>query len=242
MRYPSLRQGLIGAWCPSLGATGYRLLDRSGYGNHGTLTNMDAGTDWVGGPRGPVLEFNGVNQNITNFSRIISPVGQPRTVSAWINVQSTTRRGIVGTRVTWNGWIFNVNSGNIAGRVDYFHTGRGIVTALNAFSINAWAHVSATWNGSTASIYTAGLLRATNNIPADLADTTNGYIGSEEIEPILFFLGFLDDVRIYNRELTSAEIRLLASEPGIGLKPERTSVYFGDSLSSRRRKILTGLT
>ena len=43
---PTLLHGLVGAWCPALGPSGYTLLDRSGRGHHGTMTNMDAATDW----------------------------------------------------------------------------------------------------------------------------------------------------------------------------------------------------
>ena len=44
---PDLWTGLPGLWMPSLGVTGDTLRDISGYGNHGTLTNMDPATDWV---------------------------------------------------------------------------------------------------------------------------------------------------------------------------------------------------
>ena len=44
--YPHLRRGLVGAWVPSIGVTGGTLRDVSGRGSHGTLTNMDAATDW----------------------------------------------------------------------------------------------------------------------------------------------------------------------------------------------------
>lgn len=36
----SINQGIVGAWCPSLGPSGSKLLDKSGYGNNGALTNM----------------------------------------------------------------------------------------------------------------------------------------------------------------------------------------------------------
>ena len=56
--------GLVGAWCPSLGPSGYTLLDRSGRGRHGTLTNMNAGSDWVGSPGGWAIDFDGTNDYI----------------------------------------------------------------------------------------------------------------------------------------------------------------------------------
>ena len=44
---PHLWRGKTGHWATSLGATGNTLYDTSIFKNHGTLTNMDAGTDWV---------------------------------------------------------------------------------------------------------------------------------------------------------------------------------------------------
>ena len=60
----NLLTGLVGAWCPSLGPSGYTLLDRSGRGNHGTLTNMDAASDWVGTPGGWALDYDGTNDYV----------------------------------------------------------------------------------------------------------------------------------------------------------------------------------
>jgi len=45
--FPELWDGCVGAWNPGLGPSGLTLRDWSPYKNHGTLTNMDAGTDWV---------------------------------------------------------------------------------------------------------------------------------------------------------------------------------------------------
>lgn len=55
--------GLIGAWCPSLGPSGYTLLDRSGRGNHGTLRNTDA-TFWQGSRFGWSMKFDGTNDYV----------------------------------------------------------------------------------------------------------------------------------------------------------------------------------
>ncbi len=54
---PDLWKGLVGLWAPYLGPTGNKLLDWSGYWNHGTLTNMDPATDWVVAKDGYKLEY-----------------------------------------------------------------------------------------------------------------------------------------------------------------------------------------
>jgi hypothetical protein len=47
-QYPRFFEGLVGAWCPSVtGPTGLSLYNLQGRNNTGTLTNMDAPTDWV---------------------------------------------------------------------------------------------------------------------------------------------------------------------------------------------------
>lgn len=63
--YAGLWDGLVGCWVPQMGPTGNRLLDLSGYGNHGTLTNMDPATDWVPGPNGWALDFDGSDDYVT---------------------------------------------------------------------------------------------------------------------------------------------------------------------------------
>jgi len=53
---PHLWEGLVGAW-PLQQAGGSTAFDVSGHGRHGTLTNMDPGTDWVVTEKGRALDF-----------------------------------------------------------------------------------------------------------------------------------------------------------------------------------------
>jgi hypothetical protein len=84
----NILQGLIGAWCPSLGPSGYTLLDRSGRGNHGQLQNMDAGSDWVGTAGGWASDFDGTNDYVSlpSFS-----IANELTISAWFYARSTSQ-------------------------------------------------------------------------------------------------------------------------------------------------------
>ena len=61
---PRLWDGVIGAWCPSLGPTGSRFHDFSRYGNWGTLTNMDPPTDWVVDGGQYSLDFDNTNDYV----------------------------------------------------------------------------------------------------------------------------------------------------------------------------------
>lgn len=85
----ALSDGLVGYWSAWLGSSGYRLLDRTRYANHGTLTNMDAGTDWVGttiqGRSGYALDFDGSND--------------------YIELQTNGRQYPNLTAASWNFWV-----------------------------------------------------------------------------------------------------------------------------------------
>jgi hypothetical protein len=237
--HSSLSEGLVGAWCPSLGATGFRLIDRSGYGNHGVLTGMDAATDWVVSGGAGALDFDGTNDYVGSFPRIISEPQKPRTISAWIRPSSTNRGGIAGTRVN-NGWVFTINR-TAAGNLTYFHAAVGTVETAAGITVNTWQHVAVTWDGAKCTLYKSGELLTTSALNAEIVDNTNGFIGTEQVGQGVDFHGMLDDIRIYNRALTPAEIRQLASERGIGLRSQKQTMFYQFPSGSKRRRLLTGM-
>ena len=81
--YSSLRQGLLGAWCPSLGATGYTLLDRSGRGNNGVLVNMDSQANWQTSGTGVGLVLDGTNDYVS-LGGLVGVLPSTTTLSAWV--------------------------------------------------------------------------------------------------------------------------------------------------------------
>jgi hypothetical protein len=66
--HPDLWNGVVGYWAPCLGPTGLRLHDVSRYGNWGTLTNMDAASDWVIDGGQYALDFDGSNDLVSAAS------------------------------------------------------------------------------------------------------------------------------------------------------------------------------
>ena len=238
MKYASLRQGLVGAWCPSLGPSGNMLLDRSGYGNHGTLTNMDAGTDWVGSRFARALDFDGSDDRAA-LSSVVPIAAGAITVSGWIYRTGTSanNNGIIFAKGTlegnanstaalyWNeslGWSwFTVDAANTL----------YIARSNTLTSLREWIHVCGISSTAGLSLYLNGSL-ATSISSSPVKNSTHGSSlgGASTGAGFANLNGQLDDVRCYVRVLTPQEIRLLATEPGIGLKPERTSVFFGAQL------------
>lgn len=62
---PGLLKGLVNSWVPNFGPTGNTLFDVVG-GQHATLTNMDAGADWVMTNKGYGLEFDDGSGQVCN--------------------------------------------------------------------------------------------------------------------------------------------------------------------------------
>src|SRR6185295_1497182 len=85
----------------------------------------------------------------------------------------------------------------------------------SAIPLNTWTHVAVTINGDLTTFYVNGQVAgAANQDRGDAIDNTSTgvSIGREEYSGSLpagrwFFNGKLDDIRIYNRALTQAEIQ-----------------------------------
>lgn len=237
-RYASLKQGLVGAWCPSLGASGFRLIDRSGYGNHGTLTNMDPGTDWVPSGGKLALDFDGSNDQV-NLTNDIALSSKSFSMSFWAaQVGGAAANMPFGNRNTTNSyiWFRSANYLRVA-----FPIGTIEFTAITAFT--ELSHYVVTGSVSSAGLSSIGLsVNGKAQTPLIIADSTftlntigAGYSGA------FWFPGQIDDVRAYNRALTPQEIRLLyTGGRGVGLMPERIKHRRKTSGTNRRRRIICG--
>ncbi len=88
----------------------------------------------------------------------------------------------------------------------------GGLSGNTILNLGQWYHVAATWDGSEVRIYVGGVLDKT---PPDLRGGTIGtdtrplYIGGRGTADVLD--GIVDDVRIYDRALTAAEVAELAT-------------------------------
>ena len=84
-----LWDGVVGYWAPCLGPTGTRLHDVSRFNNWGTLTNMDAATDWVVDGGQYALDFDVTNDYVDIGTRQYLSSGAPATVAWWERVTSS---------------------------------------------------------------------------------------------------------------------------------------------------------
>ena len=263
-QYPRFFEGLAGAWCPSItGPTGLNLYNLQGRNNTGTLTNMDAPTDWVRSAGRYALDYDGVNDwvSVPRISAYSST--QWRTLSAWVNARTFDGQFgfndimscdfIGGTRE----WNFVTSTGatftDAKLLIGMFGTGGGDVAAQAAGIIlaNEWTHVAATQDGS----YTfGGYSMYINGRPQTLTNTSSGTFTAPSVGTNnlgigrrpgnlgydLHWNGLIDDCAIWTRRLNAGEIMQLYTLGRGGMFRARRDIVFGTS-GNRRRRILTGM-
>ncbi|MBI2676665.1 MAG: LamG domain-containing protein [Candidatus Yanofskybacteria bacterium] len=211
----SLTQGLVGCW--TFDGSYTKAPDCSGNNNTGTLTN---GPTRVAGKIGQALKFDGVDDWIDPNNEVIG--SSAATVSAWIK-PSSLGEGSTGSIVNNGKTIFRMASSN---RLAFISDGAIIaVSATNAFTIGPWLHVLATRDATgVANIYLNGVRTGTadqsSGTPA--TGTTDMAIGNNTATTTAFD-GTIDDVRIYNRVLSVAEVKRLYLI-GAGSKENHTPV------------------
>ena len=188
--------------------SGYLLPDLSGRGNHGVLTNMDAGTDWpaaaVRGVHGRVLDFDGSNDRVAIGAAAVT--GAPLTISAWVNVAdfSADRSYVAihsafGSRfLLYNRFFFVTNGGSFS------------QAALPTTPpTNTWFHLVAIESSTSARkiVYNASQeATATGTIAPTGINAVQ--IGADSLSGTSqsFHNGRIGEVAIYNRALSSAEV------------------------------------
>lgn len=258
----NLNRGLVGAWCPSVPGSGLLLPDLSGYGNHGTLTNMDA-SDWVGTARGRALDFDGVDDYVDIGNKLNFERTDAFSIAAWIRVKSFPPFAAIATKMdstltaNGRGYFFSYEQtgqlGFILRNVISPAQNRIYVQTQNAaLSLNIYTHVCLTYNGTSDAsgvlMYADGTSRSTNSVQNNLTGTTittQGLaIGGRPSLPDAFANAQIPDIRIYNRALSPSEIKqLYEGGPGYGLRLERKRTRFqvqGFNAGRFRRQQLIG--
>ena len=232
----TLAPSYVGYWKLDEGA-GSTVADWSGFGNTGTLV---ASPTWTGSSgvapttfsNANALTFNGSSQYVKLSSAPIATIGTATTfsVSEWIYV-STLPNAIVyfspGLYAVNGNFCFHLGigseyPGNSASNQLMIAASNGNVVNYYAndtsvIATGTWIHVAGVWNGTTktAYLYKNGNLVATLNYSANAATsvtTSNWVIGAQNFNSTFsnYFNGSIDDVRIYNRALSAAEVLQLS--------------------------------
>jgi predicted phage tail protein len=214
---PTPPPGLIGAWAFDEGA-GTTVADASGNGNAGTID----GADWSPQGRfGNALSFDGLSNTVRVANSASLNVGSAMTLSGW--VEPTVHQD------GWNSVVYRQTDNyflTAAGDNDLRPAGGGafggavdVVQAPTAIPIGTWSYVAVTYDGTTARLYVNGTQVATRVSAGAIPNTTNPlWMGGNQPYG-QYFEGLLDEIRVYKRVLSPAEIQ---ADMGAPILPQRS--------------------
>lgn len=245
--YPELWRGCVGAWASCLGPTGVTLRDWSGRASHGTLVNMDPGTDWLIQSGRYALDFDGSN-DYADLGLILGTRSQ-FTLSVWFQKTGSTRAYLLGRNTSGAGSQgVGFELYETVAYINYY--GSNALTDYAQFNWNLtgyhhWCLVfdgSQTTNATKVKVYVDGVpqtLTFAGTAPATISSDVSLKLARRDWS-VSHSSCQADDVLAYDRPLTHNEVRRLSTRRGIAyeLAPRRrasVAVQF-----NRRRRLLVG--
>ncbi|MHC4703725.1 MAG: LamG domain-containing protein, partial [Planctomycetota bacterium] len=204
---------LVGWWRLDEGS-GTTAFDSSGNGNDATFQGSPA---WVeDGKLGKAIKFNGTSDYLAApDSESLDINGDQVSMAAWVNGEDWPAANHVVRKVadTGTGSIYMIRVQPDTVRV-YLNTSAGetVIDGTTTLATNEWIHIALTYDGAEARIYVDGQLDVAVDVSGELTQSDNELrIGRGE--PAGYFMGMIDDVRVYNHALTEDEL-LAAMEGG----------------------------
>lgn len=202
--------GLVGYW-PLDESSGTTAADSSGSGNTGTLSGSAARTSAVSStisftdPQALTLSGGVVSLGVTN----LPANNAPQTISLWFQgAPNGGNENMVAMSAL--GSSSAVQLGYRGSTLLAWGFGGGTLVGTTAPNDANWHQVIYVYDGTTDSIYLDGVLAGTSMTSVHQAGTpTSAYLGTYDGSSEKFS-GSLDDVRVYNRALNTAEIAVLA--------------------------------
>lgn len=214
--------GLVGYWKFDEGS-GPTVADASG---NGYTLNLSNTVTWASGHIGEAVSLNGTDSYLSTASptSAFDLATGSFTVTAWVypSEDINGNEDIVSflNADTYSGWTFGLSKISSWLRQSFQVRGAfGIGGESNNISGNTWHLLAATWNGSTefttyidGSVDEGGTPLYEPQHPSSAGSQTlfigniDSYLGH------IFYKGSLDEIRIYNRVLSQAEIQQLHNQ------------------------------
>ncbi|MBF0385671.1 MAG: LamG domain-containing protein [Candidatus Omnitrophica bacterium] len=182
--------------------------DSSQFANDGSINQP--GTAWVEGKYGYALNFFDPPTGVVIPDNASLDLTGTFTIMAWVRPGNISRT-IVAKITSGTGFILKTNDGNDKFRIVFWGTGGYVdLFSLTSVPFGQWTHVTATYNGNLVQFYFNGIPDGsfssidngmiTNSSPVVIGAINSG--GTEEP----FVDGTIDEVRIYNHDLTQEEV------------------------------------
>jgi glucose/arabinose dehydrogenase len=201
--------GLVGAWGFDE-AAGTTALDSSGSGNPGTVSGATRTTGKYGG----ALTFDGVNDWVTVPDANALDVNR-MTLEAWVRPTGLGDWRAVLLKEQPGQLVYALYASTDTNRPSghVFTSGDMALRGPSVLAANTWSHLAFTWDGATSRLYVNGAQVASAALAGTAATSTGSLrIGGNSIWGE-WFGGAIDEVRVYNRALSAAEVAVDRDTP-----------------------------
>ena len=219
-------------------ASGTTAFDASGQNNHGAITRAT----YTSGKYGKALNFDGVNDWVTVNDVAALDLTKGMTVEAWVypTAISGNRTVLVKENARTLVYYLYANTsddspnrplggGVFAGTYRYIYGGSQLTT-------NQWTHLAVTYDGATQRLYVGGAQVASRAQTGSMTVSSGALrIGGNSLWGE-FFKGWIDEVRVYNRALSAAQIQADMNTAGGRLLGSQQTGSYTDTISPSMAK------
>jgi gliding motility-associated-like protein len=190
--------------------------------NHGTVNNNPTLTTDRFGNANSAYQLNGTNQFITSTTSYSDP--NNFTISVWFNTTTTSGGRIMGFGSSQIGGSFNYdrhlymsNSGQLYYGVNPTAIGISVIGTPIAYNDGQWHNAVASTGTAGSKLYVDGVLISNNPSLTSGQSYPSGFwkIGYDKLDgwPFMptsqYFNGSLDDISLYNTQLSDTEVKTL---------------------------------
>lgn len=198
--------------------------DSTGLGHSGTLVGTPA---YVAGTTnmGRALSLNGTTQYVTTLDAANLDFTTAYTLAAWVNPPATLTGSnplIVKNYQGTPGYYLyaNITSSANCGSVNQIVGGHqpgqaGDACTTTTLPAGTWSHVAVTFDGTNTQLYVNGVASGLPRTPTAAAAAGTGTLDIGHSSWGEFLPATVDDVRVYNRALTSTDMAVLGVLPDI---------------------------
>jgi hypothetical protein len=193
---------------------GTTVADSSGRGNNGTTS----GVTRTSGKFGSALSFDGSSSMVSIPDSASLHLTRAMTLEAWVKPADLSRWATVVLKERTGGMLYSLYAGDRNGRpVGQLWTGsEQNAQGAAKLPLNIWTHLATTWDGATLRLYVNGTQAGSIAVSGTLGASSGPLrIGGNSIWPE-FFKGLIDEVRVYDRALSSSEVQADMQRPVSG--------------------------
>ncbi|WP_242049318.1 LamG-like jellyroll fold domain-containing protein [Aulosira sp. FACHB-615] len=223
--------------------TGTNSKDLTSYQNNGTIQGaIKALTKLDGNDIDSFLSFDGINDSVQNPAKFVD-VKDTFTIEFWVNPtatrDSTTQNTsgvndfnqryaiapsngseVLGSGIAYAGVSVGTNGISVFENSSWISSGKSPSTAkslpsllVHDMNLSGWNHIAIVYNNKTPSLYINGQFIKTGLTSTSIVHPS-AVLGGSGVSD--YFQGFLDEVRIWNKAKTQAEIQADLNRPLTG--------------------------